>query len=119
MDPKPPASADRWLNRNVIGLAVNRFLSDLGHEAGTSVLPLFLAAIGAPAAALGWIEGVADALSSFTKLLGGQLGDRVERRKPWATGGYLLTGVTTGLYGLFAWWPWIFWFAPSDGRGAV
>ena len=107
MDPKQPVSADRWLNRNVIGLAVNRFLSDLGHEAGTSVLPLFLAAIGAPAAALGWIEGVADALSSFTKLLGGQLGDRVERRKPWATGGYLLTGVTTGLYGLFAWWPWI------------
>lgn len=107
MDPKQPASVDRWLNRNVIGLAVNRFLSDLGHEAGTSVLPLFLAAIGAPAAALGWIEGVADALSSFTKLLGGQLGDRVERRKPWAAGGYLLTGVTTGLYGLFAWWPWI------------
>lgn len=107
MDPKQPASVDRWLNRNVIGLAVNRFLSDLGHEAGTSVLPLFLAAIGAPAAALGWIEGVADALSSFTKLLGGQLGDRVERRKPWAASGYLLTGVTTGLYGLFAWWPWI------------
>ena len=104
MDPKQP---DRWLNRNVVGLAVNRFLSDLGHEAGTSVLPLFLAAIGAPAAALGWIEGVADALSSFTQLLGGQIGDRVERRKPWATGGYLLTGVTTGLYGLFAWWPWI------------
>lgn len=37
---------DSCLNRNVIGLAVNRFLSDFGHEAGTSVLPLFLAAIG-------------------------------------------------------------------------
>ena len=107
MDKKQPAAPDRWLNRNVIGLAVNRFLSDLGHEAGTSVLPLFLAAIGAPAIALGLIEGVADALSSFTKLIGGWLGDRVERRKPWAAGGYLLTGVTTGLYGLFAWWPWI------------
>jgi MFS family permease len=95
-----------WLNRNVIGLAVNRFLSDLGHEAATSVLPLFLAAIGAPAAALGLIEGVADALSSFTKLFGGWLGDRVGRRKSWAAAGYLLTGVTTGLYGLFAWWPW-------------
>ncbi len=92
---------------NVVGLAVNRFLSDFGHEAGTSVLPLFLAAIGAPPAALGLIEGVADGLSSFTKLLGGWLGDRVERRKPWAAGGYLLTGLTTGLYGLIAWWPWI------------
>jgi MFS family permease len=102
-----PASSDHWLNRNVVGLAVNRFLSDLGHEAGTSILPLFLAAIGAPASALGLIEGVADGLSSFAKLLGGWLGDRVERRKPWAAGGYLLTGLTTGLYGLFAWWPWI------------
>ena len=101
------AQTDHWLNRNVVGLAVNRFLSDFGHEAGTSVLPLFLAAIGAPPAALGLIEGVADGLSSFTKLLGGWLGDRVERRKSWAAGAYLLTGVTTGLYGLIAWWPWI------------
>jgi MFS family permease len=95
-----------WLNRNVIGLAVNRFLSDFGHEAGTAVLPLFLTTIGAPAVALGVIEGAADALSSFTKLFGGWLGDRVEGRKFWAAAGYLLTGVTTGLYGLFAWWPW-------------
>ena len=107
MDRQRPADPDHWLNRNVIGLAVNRFLSDFGHEAGTSILPLFLAAIGAPAMALGLIEGVADALSSFTKLLGGWLGDRVERRKPWAASGFLLTGVTTGLYGLFGWWPWI------------
>jgi hypothetical protein len=35
-----------WLNRNVVGLAVNRFLSDFGHEAGTSILPLFLASLG-------------------------------------------------------------------------
>jgi MFS family permease len=105
MDSKP-TGPDHWLNRNVTGLAINRFLSDFGHEAGTSILPLFLAAIGAPAIALGLIEGVADALSSFAKLFGGWLGDRVQRRKPWAAAGYFLTGVTTGLYGLFAWWPW-------------
>jgi MFS family permease len=81
-------------------------LSDFGHEAGTAVLPLFLTTIGAPAVALGVIEGAADALSSFTKLFGGWLGDRVEGRKFWAAAGYLLTGVTTGLHGLFAWWPW-------------
>lgn len=106
-----PESQDRengsWLNRNVVGLAINRFLSDFGHEAGTAILPLFLTAIGAPAIALGMIEGVADALSSGAKLFGGWLGDRVERRRPWAAAGYLLTGLTTGLYGLFAWWPWI------------
>ena len=81
-------------------------MSDFGHEAATSILPLFLTSIGAPAFALGVIEGVADALSSFAKLFGGWLGDRVEHRRPWAAVGYLLTGLTTGLYGLFPWWPW-------------
>src|SRR6266540_4304781 len=95
-----------WINRNVIGLGINRFLSDFGHEAGTVILPLFLTAIGAPAIALGAIEGVADGLSSFAKLFGGWLGDKVERRRPWAAAGYLITGVTTGLYGLFNMWPW-------------
>ncbi len=99
-------STTDWLNRNVIGLAINRFLSDFGHEAATSILPLFLTSIGAPAFALGAIEGFADALSSFAKLFGGWLGDRVEHRRPWAAAGYLLTGLTTGLYGLFPWWPW-------------
>ena len=98
--------AGPWFNRNVIGLGVNRFLSDFGHEAGTAILPLFLTAIGAPAFALGIIEGVADALSSFAKLFGGWLGDRVVRRRPWAAAGYLLIGVTTGLYGLLSMWPW-------------
>lgn len=101
------AAGGGWLNSNVVGLAINRFLSDFGHEAGTAILPLFLASIGAPAVALGAIEGVADGLSSGAKLFGGWLGDRVEHRRPWAAAGYLLTGVTTGLYGLFGSWPWV------------
>jgi MFS family permease len=72
-----------------------------------AILPLFLTAIGAPAFALGIIEGVSDALSSFAKLFGGWLGDKVHRRRGWAALGYLVTGITTGLYGLFGGWPWI------------
>lgn len=94
-----------WITRDVIGLALNRFLSDLGHEAGTSILPLFLAAIGAPAFVLGLIEAVSDGLSSFTKLFGGWLGDHVAQRRPYAALGYVLTGITTGLYGLATVWP--------------
>ncbi len=94
-----------WVTRDVIGLALNRFLSDLGHEAGTAILPLFLASIGAPAFALGIIEAVSDGLSSFTKLFGGWLGDRVAQRRPYAALGYVLTGITTGLYGFATAWP--------------
>jgi MFS family permease len=93
-----------WMSRDVIGLALNRFLSDFGHEAGTAILPLFLVAIGAPPFALGAIEAVADGLSSFSKLFGGWLGDRVAQRRPWAALGYVATGVTTGLYALAVSW---------------
>ena len=90
----------RWLNRNVVGMALASFFSDAGHEMATAVLPMFLIAIGAPAFALGTIEGVADALSSFVKLGAGWFSDRVERRKPIAVIGYVLTGITTGLFAL-------------------
>lgn len=62
--PKPAT----WHNPAVIGMGLTSFFSDLGHETATAILPLFLASIGAPAAALGAIEGVSDATSSFVKL---------------------------------------------------
>ena len=61
----PAAPPERWLNRNVLGMTATSFLSDLGHETATSILPAFLAMLGAPPAALGAIEGIADATSSF------------------------------------------------------
>ena len=97
----------RWLNRNVIGMGVTSFLSDAGHEMATTILPAFLTLIGAPASALGLIEGVADALSSFVKLLSGWYGDRVARRKPLVVLGYALTGIGTGLLALAGSWPFV------------
>lgn len=98
-------SATGWLNRNVMGMALTSLFSDTGHEMATAILPLFLVSIGAPAAALGAIEGVADAMSSMVKLGAGWLSDRIGRRKPIAVAGYALTGLTTGLFALAtAWW---------------
>jgi MFS family permease len=93
-----------WLNRNVIGMGVTSFLSDASHEVATAVLPLFMAAIGAPAAALGVIEGTADAVSSFAKLGAGWLGDRLEKRKPLIVGGYALTALGVGAIALASNW---------------
>lgn len=98
-------SARAWLNRNVIGMGLTSFLSDAGHEMATAVLPSFLAVIGAPAAALGLIEGVADAVSSFVKLGTGWYSDRIGHRKGIAVGGYFLTGVAKGLFALAFAWP--------------
>jgi MFS family permease len=68
-------------------------LSDLSHEAVTSVLPLFLVSIGGGPFALGAIEGASDALSAFAKLGGGRAADRARRLKPLALVGYLATAL--------------------------
>jgi MFS family permease len=101
----PGQSQKNWLNRNVVGMTLASFFSDAGHEAATAILPLFLISIGAPATALGAIEGVADAVSSFVKPGAGWFSDRIGRRKPIAVLGYILTGLTTGLFALTTTWP--------------
>ena len=71
----------------------------------TAVLPGFLTILGIQAAALGAIEGVADSLSSFVRLGGGWISDRFGHRKAMAVGGYLVTGVSNGLFAAAYGWP--------------
>src|SRR5579864_753527 len=94
-----------WLSQAVLGIGLASLFSDWGHEAATSVLPGFLASLGAPAVALGVIEGVADGLSSFAKLAGGFFADRPRLRKPIGIAGYLATAVTTFAYAFAHSWP--------------
>src|SRR5215472_8989671 len=89
-----------WLNRTVIGVGLTSLFSDWSHETATAVLPAFLAAIGAGPAWLGAIEGVADGLSSFAKLVAGHYTDRLKTRKPLAVFGYAFTALCTASFGL-------------------
>lgn len=89
-----------WLNRTVLGVGLTSLFSDWSHETATAVLPAFLALIGAGPAWLGVIEGVADGLSSFTKLAAGHFTDRLKARKPLAVLGYAVTAFATASFGL-------------------
>ena len=102
---KSTSTSAGWFNRNIFGMSLSSLLSDAGHEMATAILPLFLISIGAPASALGIIEGVSDAISSFVKLGAGWFSDRIGRRKPIAVAGYLLTGLTTGFFAFASTWP--------------
>lgn len=98
-------TGSRWLNRNVVGMGFTSLLSDAGHEMATVVLPGFLTVLGVPAAALGAIEGIADATSSFVKLGAGWLSDRLGHRKTITVGGYFLTGSAKALFAFASGWP--------------
>ncbi len=95
-----PETAEKqfWLNRTVLGVGLTSLFSDWSHETATAVLPAFLAAIGAGPAWLGAIEGIADGLSSFTKLAAGHYTDRLKRRKPLADFGYAFTALATASF---------------------
>jgi MFS family permease len=89
-----------WITKTVVGIVLATFFSDVGHEMVTAVLPLYLGSIGLGVAALGVMEGAADLAFSLSKLAGGAVGHRVVRKRPWATAGYLLTTLGTGLIAL-------------------
>ena len=96
----PVGDDERWLTPGVKGIGAASLLSDLGHEIPTSLLPSFLTStLGAPAAALGLIEGVADGIAGAAKFAGGPLADDPQRRRNTAVGGYAATAVLTAAIG--------------------
>ncbi|MFI6417318.1 MFS transporter [Streptomyces sp. NPDC050842] len=83
-----------WLTPGVKGIGSASLLADVGHEIPTALLPsLLTSTLGAPAAALGVIEGVSDALAGAARFCGGALADDPGRRRKVAVGGYVATAV--------------------------
>lgn len=85
---------EKWLTPGVKGIGSASLLADVGHEIPTALLPsLLTSTLGAPAAALGVIEGVSDALAGAARFGGGVLADDPARRRKVAVGGYAATAV--------------------------
>jgi len=94
----------RWFNASVLGIGLASLFSDLSHETVTALLPGLLATLGAAAAALGAIEGVADGFSSVAKLYGGWWTDRLRRRKPLCAAGYGVMAAATLVIAMAGHW---------------
>src|SRR5436853_622993 len=95
-----PAGRRPWLTRGVAGIGAASLLADLGYEVATALLPSLLSStLGAPAAALGLIEGISDGLAGASKLGGGALADDPVRRRRVAVAGYAMTAALTSLTG--------------------
>jgi MFS family permease len=76
-------------------------LADVGHEVPTALMASFVTStLGAPAAALGLIEGISDALAGTGRFVGGGLADDPQRRRTVAVGGYCATAVLSALIGV-------------------
>jgi MFS family permease len=82
------------------GIGTASFLADVGHEVPTSLMAGFVTStLGAPAAALGLIEGISEGLAGAGRFVGGALADDPRRRRAVAVGGYSATAVLSALIG--------------------
>ncbi len=95
------------------------FFQDAASEMLYPVLPLFLTGVlGAPVAAVGLIEGVAEAAASAMKIVSGRLAD-LRRRRPMIAGGYALSSIAKPMIGLAQAWPFVLIgrFVDRTGKG--
>jgi MFS family permease len=89
------------LPRGVLALGFVSLFMDVSSEMIHAALPLFLTAtLGASVLTLGWIEGVAEATASVTKVFAGAASDWLGRRKPVALLGYGLAALSKPLFPL-------------------
>jgi len=104
VDRTPDASTESQ-PRNVYVFGATSFLNDTASEMAYWVLPAFLASLGVGPEKLGFIEGIAESVASFTKLFSGYLADRASRRKPIVVAGYLVANSVKPILALAtSWW---------------
>ena len=93
------------MNTGVMLLGWVSFLSDVASDMIFPLLPGFLTrTLHAGPAAIGLIEGVAEATASFMKMISGWWSDRVRRRKPMVVAGYSIAALVRPLVGLAVSW---------------
>src|SRR5216110_2922960 len=96
----------KWLNRNVLGIGLADLAADANYEMIFAVLPLFITVgLGAPAFAVGLIEGIGDGSSAVVKLWSGWYSDRISWRRRLAAGGYGTTVIGLGVLVAITSWP--------------
>ncbi len=95
-----------WLPRQVVLLSLVSFLNDVASDIVVPLIPIVLASLlAAGPAALGLVEGAADAVASLLKLWSGRRSDVLSgRRKGLVVGGYLLSNLARPLIALAGGW---------------
>lgn len=78
--------------RNVISLGMVSLLADVAGEMVAPILPLYITiTLGAPATAVGLVDGSAELAASLFRAVGGWWSDRAGKRKPTVIFGYTLS----------------------------
>ena len=103
------------LPRNVWVLSWVSFFNDTATEMSYWLLPQFLVGVlGAGPMVFGLIEGAAETVSSFARLLSGWLSDRFHTRKPLVAAGYTAANIVKPFLAMATSWGQVFWIRFMD-----
>ena len=104
-DSNDVAARRSWLTRNLVVLSAVSFLQDTASELLYPILPTFITVVlGAPAAVLGTVEGLANGISAMVSPFAGRAADRMGR-KPLISAGYGLAAIGKLVIALATVWP--------------
>jgi len=107
------------LSRTTFLFTFASLFSDISTEMLYPVLPVFLTqTLNAGGSIVGLVDGFAQATQNVVQGFSGTLSDRLQRRKPIALAGYLLSAVSKPLIGLATVWQVVFATRLVDRLGA-
>jgi len=96
------------------------FLNDMGSDMIYPIWPLFVTTVlGANMAALGFLDGLGEALVSISQAVSGYLSDRLKRRKVFIWSGYLCGALSRVGYSLSGTWLHLIPFRIMDRAGKI
>ena len=98
----------KGITRNVFILGLVSLFTDLSSQMVFPLIPLFLTSVlGTGAYVVGIVEGSAETVASFLKVVSGYWSDRIKKRKPFILFGYSLSSITKPLFAFANVWSFV------------
>ena len=108
------------IKKTVRTFALASFLNDLGSDMVYPIWPLFVTSVlGAPMSALGFIDGLGEAIVSISQAASGYASDRIRKRKVFVWTGYLFGSLSRVGYAISSVWQHLIPFRILDRTGKI
>lgn len=84
----------KHITRTVFIISLVSLFNDFSSEMLYPIMPLYLAQIGYGGLFIGILEGIAELIAGLTKIYTGSLSDKMQRRLPFVSFGYMLSVIS-------------------------
>jgi MFS family permease len=107
----------KGISRTVWVLSLVSLFTDTASEMLYPIMPIYLKSIGFSIVLIGILEGVAEATAGLSKGYFGKWSDNSGKRLPFVQVGYMLSGISRPMMGMFVYPVWIFFSRTLDRFG--